>query len=70
MAEAYCLSQSPSYVVFLVYFDISNLDKYMLKYKDIFLGIRKNEDGVPEDEENFDEAVKNVNSSLHKTSVC
>ncbi|XP_012936750.1 NEDD8-activating enzyme E1 regulatory subunit isoform X2 [Aplysia californica] len=32
-------------------------------------GVRKNAEGVPEEEENFDEAIKNVNSSLHKTSV-
>lgn len=32
-------------------------------------GIRKNNEGVPEVEENFDEAIKNVNSSLHLTTV-
>jgi len=32
-------------------------------------GIRHNEEGVPEDEENFEEAIKNVNSSLHPTRV-
>ncbi|KAK6174690.1 hypothetical protein SNE40_017921 [Patella caerulea] len=32
-------------------------------------GVLKNKDGVPEDEENFDEAVRNVNTALHPTSV-
>uniref|UniRef100_A0A8D3CPK1 NEDD8-activating enzyme E1 regulatory subunit n=1 Tax=Scophthalmus maximus TaxID=52904 RepID=A0A8D3CPK1_SCOMX len=30
---------------------------------------RKNENGVPEDEENFEEAVKNVNTALNPTKV-
>lgn len=34
-----------------------------------FLGIRKNENGVPEDEENFEEAIKNVNTALNPTKV-
>ena len=33
------------------------------------LGIRVNEDGVPEDEENFDEAIKAVNTALHNLSA-
>jgi len=32
-------------------------------------GKRTNEEGIPEDEENFDEALKNVNSSLHGTRI-
>ncbi|XP_059164934.1 NEDD8-activating enzyme E1 regulatory subunit-like isoform X2 [Physella acuta] len=32
-------------------------------------GMRCNEEGIPEDEENFDEAIKSVNSSLHATSI-
>ncbi|KAM9301535.1 NEDD8-activating enzyme E1 regulatory subunit [Gastrophryne carolinensis] len=32
-------------------------------------GILKNENGVPEDEENFEEAVKNVNTALNITKV-
>ena len=32
-------------------------------------GIRKNEEGVPEDEENFDEAIKSVNMGLVPTRV-
>lgn len=32
-------------------------------------GIRKNEDGVPEDEENFDEAIRNVNTALLPTTI-
>ncbi|KAG7473585.1 hypothetical protein MATL_G00097440 [Megalops atlanticus] len=32
-------------------------------------GILKNENGVPEDEENFDEAIKNVNTSLNPTKI-
>lgn len=32
-------------------------------------GILKNENGVPEDEENFDEAIKNVNTALNPTKV-
>ena len=30
----------------------------------MMVGMRHNEDGVPEDEENFDEAVKAVNTAL------
>ena len=33
------------------------------------IGILKNDEGVPEDEENFDEAIKNVNSALVPTKV-
>lgn len=33
------------------------------------LGIRTNEDGVPEDEENFDEAIKAVNTALYDNSM-
>jgi len=33
------------------------------------LGIMKNENGVPEDEENFEEAIKNVNTALNPTKV-
>uniref|UniRef100_A0A8C5ED35 NEDD8-activating enzyme E1 regulatory subunit n=1 Tax=Gouania willdenowi TaxID=441366 RepID=A0A8C5ED35_GOUWI len=32
-------------------------------------GIRKNENGVPEDEENFEEAIKNVNTALNQTKI-
>uniref|UniRef100_A0A671TLC7 NEDD8-activating enzyme E1 regulatory subunit n=1 Tax=Sparus aurata TaxID=8175 RepID=A0A671TLC7_SPAAU len=32
-------------------------------------GILKNENGVPEDEENFEEAIKNVNTALNPTKV-
>ena len=32
-------------------------------------GVRKNEEGIPEDEENFDEAVKSVNMALVPTKV-
>ena len=32
-------------------------------------GILRNEDLVPEDEENFDEAIRNVNSALVPTRV-
>ncbi|XP_020794539.1 NEDD8-activating enzyme E1 regulatory subunit [Boleophthalmus pectinirostris] len=32
-------------------------------------GIRRNENGVPEDEENFDEAIKNVNTALNPTKI-
>ncbi|KAM9410124.1 NEDD8-activating enzyme E1 regulatory subunit [Pholidichthys leucotaenia] len=32
-------------------------------------GIMKNENGVPEDEENFEEAIKNVNTALNPTKV-
>ncbi|KAK3085260.1 hypothetical protein FSP39_000802 [Pinctada imbricata] len=32
-------------------------------------GIRKNEDGVPEEEENFDEAIKSVNTALVPTRI-
>lgn len=35
----------------------------------IFLGILKNENGTPEDEENFEEAIKNVNTALNTTQV-
>ncbi|XP_062845507.1 NEDD8-activating enzyme E1 regulatory subunit isoform X2 [Trichomycterus rosablanca] len=32
-------------------------------------GVRKNESGTPEDEENFDEAVKNVNTALNPIKI-
>uniref|UniRef100_A0A674MC86 NEDD8-activating enzyme E1 regulatory subunit n=1 Tax=Takifugu rubripes TaxID=31033 RepID=A0A674MC86_TAKRU len=32
-------------------------------------GIRKNENGVPEDEENFEEAIKSVNTALTPTKI-
>uniref|UniRef100_A0A8B9HBS9 NEDD8-activating enzyme E1 regulatory subunit n=1 Tax=Astyanax mexicanus TaxID=7994 RepID=A0A8B9HBS9_ASTMX len=32
-------------------------------------GIRKNENGAPEEEENFDEAIKNVNTALNPTKI-
>ncbi|XP_033842439.1 NEDD8-activating enzyme E1 regulatory subunit [Periophthalmus magnuspinnatus] len=32
-------------------------------------GIRENENGVPVDEENFDEAIKNVNTALNPTKI-
>uniref|UniRef100_A0A8C2W9L4 NEDD8-activating enzyme E1 regulatory subunit n=1 Tax=Cyclopterus lumpus TaxID=8103 RepID=A0A8C2W9L4_CYCLU len=32
-------------------------------------GIRKKENGVPEDEENFEEAIKNVNTALNPTKI-
>lgn len=36
---------------------------------DIFSGIRVNKDGVPEHEDNFEEAIRNVNSALVPTKV-
>ena len=44
----------------------------MGNYHDIVvyvLGIRRNEEMVPEDEENFDEAIKNVNTALVPSRV-
>lgn len=35
----------------------------------VSLGILKNEKGTPEDEENFEEAIKNVNTALNPTKV-
>lgn len=35
----------------------------------VFSGILKNEKGTPEDEENFEEAIKNVNTALNPTKV-
>lgn len=35
----------------------------------VFSGILKNENGTPEDEENFEEAIKNVNTALNPTKV-
>lgn len=32
-------------------------------------GVRKTGDGVPEDEENFEEAIKAVNIALHDSSI-
>uniref|UniRef100_A0A3Q3K6R9 NEDD8-activating enzyme E1 regulatory subunit n=1 Tax=Monopterus albus TaxID=43700 RepID=A0A3Q3K6R9_MONAL len=32
-------------------------------------GILKNENGIPEDEENFEEAIKNVNTALNPTKI-
>ncbi|GFS05946.1 NEDD8-activating enzyme E1 regulatory subunit [Elysia marginata] len=44
--------------------------KEKMAFKDLIKGgVRKNEHGVPEEEENFDEAVKSVNSSLHATGI-
>lgn len=34
-----------------------------------FSGILRNESGTPEDEENFEEAIKNVNTALNPTKV-
>lgn len=34
------------------------------------LGMLKNENGITEEEENFEEAIRNVNTALVKTSVC
>lgn len=33
------------------------------------IGILRNENGAPEDEENFEEAIKNVNTALNITKV-
>ncbi|KAK3528262.1 hypothetical protein QTP86_028494 [Hemibagrus guttatus] len=33
-------------------------------------GIRTNENGILEEEENFDEAIKNVNTALNPTKIC
>lgn len=41
----------------------------MLLFLFVLSGIRKNENGVPEDEENFEEAIKNVNTALNPTKV-
>lgn len=35
----------------------------------VLIGILKNENGAPEDEENFEEAIKNVNTALNITQV-
>lgn len=35
----------------------------------VFAGVRVNEEGVPEDEENFDEAVTHVNAAFMPTVV-
>lgn len=35
----------------------------------VWIGILKNENGAPEDEENFEEAIKNVNTALNTTQV-
>lgn len=35
----------------------------------VALGILKDEDGVPEDEENFEEAIRHVNTALNPTKV-
>ena len=41
-----------------------------VEFKDMVrAGIRKNEDGAPLDEENFDEAIKNVNSLVIATKI-
>ena len=41
----------------------------LLSSPDVLSGIRKNENGAPEEEENFDEAIKNVNTALNPTKV-
>nr|XP_054496787.1 NEDD8-activating enzyme E1 regulatory subunit isoform X2 [Agelaius phoeniceus] len=39
-------------------------------FKDLIRqGILKNENGTPEDEENFEEAIKNVNTALNRTEI-
>ena len=35
----------------------------------MFAGIRSNEEGVPLDEENFDEAIRHTNAALVPTNV-
>ena len=56
-----------------VFFIMSPLTHDQMLHKVIFLlfssGILKKENGVREDEENFEEAVKNVNTALNPTKV-
>ncbi len=42
----------------------SSIGRTQISITSISTGILKNAEGVPEDEENFDEAIKNVNTSL------
>uniref|UniRef100_A0A803VBD1 NEDD8-activating enzyme E1 regulatory subunit n=1 Tax=Ficedula albicollis TaxID=59894 RepID=A0A803VBD1_FICAL len=60
-------------------YDLEHMDKKVglpksYKEKEAFKelirqGILKNENGTPEDEENFEEAIKNVNTALNRTEV-
>lgn len=43
--------------------------KSLFVYILALIGILKNENGTPEDEENFEEAIKNVNTALNITQV-
>uniref|UniRef100_A0A8C3LZD0 NEDD8-activating enzyme E1 regulatory subunit n=1 Tax=Chrysolophus pictus TaxID=9089 RepID=A0A8C3LZD0_CHRPC len=43
--------------------------KYLTKWFNEVLCILKNENGTPEDEENFEEAIKNVNTALNTTKI-
>lgn len=43
----------------------------MIKFDSIVMlkGVIKNEDGIPKFEENFEEALKNINNSITETKV-
>lgn len=59
----------------LLHFSPIKIDIFLLyKLNDFFylteiLGMLKNENGITEEEENFEEAIRNVNTALVKTSV-
>lgn len=48
-------------------FTFSVLTDWLLLF--VALGILKDENGVPEDEENFEEAIRHVNTALNPTKV-
>lgn len=48
---------------------LSNMYSWSLRFYSFSLGILKNEDEVPKFEENFEEALRNVNNSITKTQV-
>ncbi|XP_055892296.1 NEDD8-activating enzyme E1 regulatory subunit-like isoform X1 [Biomphalaria glabrata] len=72
-------SHTPWLVLLYKYLDIwknMNGGKIPSTYKEktalkelIKEGVRRNAEGVPDDEENFEEAIRSVNSSLHATAV-
>lgn len=54
---------------FQPFFGSSFLSLWVFLNFGIFSGILTNENGTPEDEENFEEAIKNVNTALNPTKV-
>jgi NEDD8-activating enzyme E1 regulatory subunit len=73
-------SHLPSLIILYKYLQewkkMNNVNRIPVNYKEkqqfkqlIQSGILRNEDGVPKVEENFDEAIKNVNNSIFETKI-